>query len=529
MAVVRSCENLPALTDAVLGPACSLCENVMTNLDDCLITVCKHTFHKECILKWITTSHECPNCKKLCHAKDLAPANKGAIVKTISTSYRGRGRGSAIKRYNTRSGRVEVDMNNSQTTHSDNLENANNTGNLLDLNISIGEPNTSQNRSQNVQDNTKNTTSSSNRGKRQSQYMNRMSQMIESTVQRVLTNLQLSPERPVHNTVPQQVPLVNRSQNNNPPIIPSSEPEASPRSSNEVYSLNNLRMHPDKISNIIQSWHVKYDGSAKGLRCEEFLYRINCLTVENFNGNYDYICNNLHILLTGKAKDWYWRYHKSVTKIEWEPFCAALKYQYKDFRTSFDIREELHNRKQKPSETFESFYDAISEIIDNLSEPLEEEEIIEIVTRNLRPEIRHELLYVQIRSIAHLKKLCQKREKLLSEDAFKRGNFKTNVSFPSQQRRVAVVQTDTKMEDRLSNSEIDPIEQSVSHINAIVKTNKPIRCWNCDEEGHFWDMCLKERHIFCYGCGLKNVYKPQCENCSKNSKNYNGGDRSNQR
>lgn len=33
-------------------------------------------------------------------------------------------------------------------------------------------------------------------------------------------------------------------------------------------------------------------------------------------------------------------------------------------------------------------------------------------------------------------------------------------------------------------------------INAISNTNKVIKCWNCEEEGHYWDMCLKDRTIF---------------------------------
>lgn len=120
-------------------------------------------------------------------------------------------------------------------------------------------------------------------------------------------------------------------------------------------------MNPDKITNVIQSWGIKFDGSFNGLRCEEFLYRIKCLVEETFGGNFeDSVAKNLHVLLTGKAKDWFWRYRKTVVRIDWESFCLDLKRQYKNFRNVYDIREELHNRKQKPTESFESFYDTIS-------------------------------------------------------------------------------------------------------------------------------------------------------------------------
>lgn len=220
-------------------------------------------------------------------------------------------------------------------------------------------------------------------------------------------------------------------------------------------------MNPNKIISIIQSWNVRFDGSLKGLRSEEFLYRIKCLTRENFNGNFEHICRNLHVLLTGKAKEWYWRYHKSVENIEWESFCSAFRRQYKDYRTSFDIREELHNRKQKPNESFESFYDAMNEILDQLATPLHNQEIIEIISRNLRPEIRHELLYVDICSLGELKKLCLKREKLLNEEVFKKNSTTRGFSY----RKVAAVELNDFVEDTVIQNSVDTSD-SQSSVNA---------------------------------------------------------------
>jgi len=75
------------------------------------------------------------------------------------------------------------------------------------------------------------------------------------------------------------------------------------------------------------------------------------------------------------------------------------------------------------------------------------------------------------------------------------------------------------LEDTISSSEVD---QNLSAIDAIQAPTKVYRCWNCDTEGHGWDMCLQERKIFCYGCGAKNINKPQCTVCiarkSENSK-----------
>lgn len=39
-------------------------------------------------------------------------------------------------------------------------------------------------------------------------------------------------------------------------------------------------------------------------------------------------------------------------------------------------------------------------------------------------------------------------------------------------------------------------------------------CWNCGDSGHVYKECLRDRTIFCYGCGLKGMYKPTCSKCS---------------
>lgn len=119
---------------------------------------------------------------------------------------------------------------------------------------------------------------------------------------------------------------------------------------------NIFHLSPEKVTSIIQSWNVRFDGTSQGLRCDEFIYRIRSLTQENFNGDFEVVYKNLPILLTNKA---------------------TLRYQYKDYTSNFDIQEELRNRKQKPSESFETFYDSVSEIIDRLPTQIDESELVE--------------------------------------------------------------------------------------------------------------------------------------------------------
>lgn len=276
---------------------------------------------------------------------------------------------------------------------------------------------------------------------------------------------------------------------------------------------NNFSMRSEKVSSIIQSWDLKFDGSSSGLTIEEFLYRVRSLTQDHFNGNFSPICKNLNILLSGKARNSYWRYHKGVGNLDWKEFCEAIQCQYRDLKSSYDIKEEIRNRKQKPGENFDSYFDSISSIIDRLPSQIPEMELIEIITRNLRPEIRQEILYIPVHSIPHLRKLVHMRESFLSDEHVRRNLGIRSQNIMPPRRHIAEL-SEPENFDNLN----------VNDVNAIQNPNKILRCWNCDSTDHCWDDCLQQRTIFCYGCGEKNTYKQQCPKCFNRkinvSKNY---------
>ncbi|KNC33715.1 hypothetical protein FF38_03145 [Lucilia cuprina] len=354
--------------------------------------------------------------------------------------------------------------------------------------------------------------------------------MIENTVSRLLQNLNLAPiaqtqnpnVQPVSIPIIPPIPIQNNS-STPPQNVPYFIPQQSPRYQNSNQNNDQFRsnsrnstsfdehfaIRSDKITSIIQNWNIKFDGSSNGISVDEFLYRVRSLTRENFNNDFSLICKNLHVLLAGKARDWYWRYHKQVDFVDWKEFCIALKYQYKEFKSSFDIQEEIRNRKMKPNETFESFYENISVLLDKLETPIPESELIEILTRNLRPEIRHELLYVPIYSIAHLRKLVQMREHLLGDDYFRKNmvtKFHPNIG---GRRQVSEVDGPQDLDF------IDPKNTPDLAVDAVQQTNLEFKCWNCDQPGHHWEDCLETRNIFCYGCAQKIHTSPSAQNVQK--------------
>lgn len=486
---------------------CSICKELLLEDQDCLIiSQCAHSFHRACIEKHLYSSSECPTCKRPCELSELRnlhtqnensqiSLHEGIDVRSTNqanqkskNTIRGRGRGTTAKHYNTRSTirNLLPDLHH----QGDSVENADDQtgGNMTPIN-----PNTSR-----VPTRNQNTPQRRLNVENNIVDYDRISQMIELSVTRIFQNLStnntaINQNRPDIDHITQVQQHVNNSD------VPNSSRHMASNISSHSY------VGTDKITSIIRNWNLQFDGSAKGLDVEEFIYRLKSLTADNFDNDYSAICKNLHILLSGKAREWFWRYRKQVQTIVWEDFCAALRYQYKDFKTDADIREELRSRKQKPGESFELFFDSVSTILDRLTTPIEELELIEIIKRNLRPEIRHELLYVPIFSMAHLRKLIQMRENLFNDDACRRHVINKTMTTSYPRKNIAELE--------FPLCEDSDIDNHIS-VDAIKIPSAVPKCWNCDEPGHLWVDCLKDRSIFCYGCGAKNTYKPNCEKCA---------------
>lgn len=340
-----------------------------------------------------------------------------------------------------------------------------------------------------------------------------LNRIVEPNVTRLLSNLNVIPGI-VPNILPMSNPNIitrpeTNSGNNVRPLISPVQPAEAQRSSNflNISNLSGSSFSTDKVSSIIHSWHLTFDGSPSGLSVEEFLYRLRSLTIDHFNGDFSLICKHLQILLVGKAKHWYWRYRKQVLTVEWNDFCEAIRSQCRDVRTSYDVREEIRNRKQKPGETFDTFYEVVSSIVDMLSTPMTESELVEILTRNLRPEIRQDLLYVYVDSISQLRKLVQKRENFLNDEHVRRNLVNRNTNSYLPRRQIAEVLGDTDLVSGDHSLLVD------TNIDAVKGPPKSFQCWNCGESDHHWEDCLQERKVFCYGCGAKDIYKPNCPNC----------------
>lgn len=266
------------------------------------------------------------------------------------------------------------------------------------------------------------------------------------------------------------------------------------------YLDNRSDRNSERVLNIIRNWKVRFTGIISEVTVDEFIYRINSLTNANLNGDFNLLCEHAHILFEDKALKWFWRFHRSCVHMHWDKLCDAMKRQYGDDKTDFDIRDDILQRKQRHNETFDEFHEAIMVLCDKLHTPLSEYELCETLQRNLRPEIRHDILHLEIARVSHLRRAIRRHEKFVRDMA------STNVNKRGF-HRMQVSEVISKDEQFVEDNNLDDDDTDIC---MIVKSGK---CWNCDKIGHSFIDCLEPRNIFCYGCGAKNMFKPKCPNC----------------
>ncbi|KAI8115026.1 RING-H2 finger protein ATL30 [Lucilia cuprina] len=506
MAMRHSTENLPDTQENETN-ICSICHVNYDHTSILVSTRCRHIFHRECISQYIETSPICPRCRNAVTRNSLLeyfhpnPHANASFIETANQGERillGRKKGNRQINQNSRYTSMSQGIRNERVNANNNLE----SGVLED----------------------------------------RIRSDIENSFQAEITKLQevvkrLSDQFTNFNLNTNKEPAWPRESlpsSFNPPNFELPAPTSHNSTTNSaqdariqanfgvqrnsaqgVSSVHGSRDRPvsssvlansGKVASLISNWNVTFSGSSAGLPVEKFIYMITSLTNDSMGGDFQLVCEHSHLLFTSKAKEWYWRYRRSVNHIVWEDLCRAMKTHFSDHLCDLDIIELMRDRKQGVQESFDDFYHSILQLSDRLKYPLSEQDMTEILRRNLKPQIRKELFYLQINNVSFLRRLVLRREALSLELGENPKNFRRNINS---------IEFD---KNALSEEElVENICELRKPRDEIYKEGRKI-CWNCRQEGHRYVDCMKERSIFCYGCGDIGVYKPQCVRCQGNLK-----------
>lgn len=506
MPLERSTEDIPASGGEVIDDArkCTICNTQIQNPSVLSETICRHSFHKICINNYIKTHSDCPVCgTKILKDRTTNQSVSQKSIPTVTTR-------STSKAKNFDATRSEESSRQDMATNSNpsvpcaqpclNLEAVKDmvtslmtsqqamiVDNISSQISSLVEKNVEASLARlNINTAPRISMASSPIGTRNNQGMQNVYDVEQRTLEQLL-GLPASNDNHANGAVGQANNDVN-SANRSRYSIPMSTRDLSSR--------------PDKVSQIISNWKIKFNGSSTSLPVDNFIYRVEALTKQTLDGDFDILCRSASTLFEGKASDWFWRFHRTVPVVRWVDLCKALRQQYRDSRTDIDFRELIRDRKQKPNEPFDTFYDSIIDLVDRLDSPFDDKTLVEILRRNLQPDIQHEILNMSISSVGQLREICRRREFFIQDISRKQG-FGSN-RHNNFVRRAAELEFSENNDPELLEFE------EVSEVSSV--------CWNCRKSGHRYQECLADRTIFCYGCGTPQVYKPNCRKCN-DSKN----------
>lgn len=293
-------------------------------------------------------------------------------------------------------------------------------------------------------------------------------------------------------------------------------------------------------------WQLRFGGGPKDLPVDEFVFRVETLARLSTLPQAA-LTLGLHQLLAGTAESWYWIFLRNQPNATWAQTRASLIRAFKANTSDAAIRRLIMDRLQRPGERFMEFQLAIQELEVRLSIRMSEQELLETLRRNMLPHIQDRLLFLPIYTVCDLQgRVLQVEE--LAQRQLEVQHLRRLVP------RIHEIQTLPHLVDdypiHSQNFSVPPPSFGVTHnwsnpfaeqmnlpdqfiqsqdiggticaIGAGEDQNQYLACWNCDELGHTYMDCTARRIIFCYGCGTKNVVRPQCIKCSLRDLQGNG-------
>lgn len=334
--------------------------------------------------------------------------------------------------------------------------------------------------------------------------------------------------------------------------LPPPQPPAfrSPLSYREAGS---QRQAPPPAGNVGQGWTMgkwplRFGGGPKDLPVDEFIFRAETLARLSALSEAA-LTLGLHQLLTAAASSWYWIFIRNEPNATWARTRRALMDAFQSNVSDAAIRRTIMDRLQRTGERFMEFLLSIRELEVRLVTRMSEGELLETLRRNMLPHLQDRLLFVPVNSVYELQCRIQQVEDLAQRQAevqqVRRSIARVHEiaalpavtpeygiarSYPhhsSESNQVGQLPPNgvdgrhnpfADASEQMVSAEHRPqIEESTDWICAFGNRdgqNHLTICWNCDDIGHTFMDCTAPRAIFCYGCGAKNVVRPQCPKCS---------------
>jgi hypothetical protein len=242
----------------------------------------------------------------------------------------------------------------------------------------------------------------------------------------------------------------------------------------------------------IHTWGVSFNGEEKGMTVNQFLERVEELSVARNATSRD-LFNAAIDLFSGKALIWYSSVRNRLS--DWEEVVRFLK---EEFLPPDLLWDEIKGRLQGKSESITIYVVVMETLFARLSRPPAEITKVKTIRRNLLPCYLNQLSITEVVTVPELIKLCKKVEELSALRQKHRAAPKSSCVLEPE---LAYVRAS---EPAKANPRAIIVKESsgtsVRRSEPAISSARPFKCWHCQQPNHSFVNCRVKRKQFCYRC-----------------------------
>lgn len=279
-------------------------------------------------------------------------------------------------------------------------------------------------------------------------------------------------------------------------------------------------------------WGIKFSG-AEGTSVLSFIVAVEeKATWKGIDLNTLVLGASEFFVEDSRAKTWFRGVKSTIDS--WEELKIALRNEFLPLDYFENLWEEIRSRKQGKRELMGEYVANMIALFERMEmlEPVKDEVKLAILKKNLAPFYLSRLALTAILSIDQLKKLGKElevsRARIESYDGTNKSKlvepeFAVKNASPRKTYKVSAVATPSCSHgDSVANPENSGSCPDSTEVNAFSPSK--IKCWNCQELGHrFTDCPVKEKKLFCHGCGRGGITSLNCPKCQSRRKSKDQG------
>jgi len=123
------------------------------------------------------------------------------------------------------------------------------------------------------------------------------------------------------------------------------------------------------------------------------------------------VIRDFHLLVNGRAKDWFWMQARSGDAMNWPNLRYSLEKYFQTRRTSFEQEQELRERQQRSGEGIDAYVIEMLALRSRLENHFLDNDLIKVVKVNIKDSISRVIYPMFITSWEMLRNECHDAEK----------------------------------------------------------------------------------------------------------------------